>query len=125
MANSVDYVPGMSREWVGGVSFRSERNARDLRRSGHAAHSAKRRGERRGVSRLPQRCGHGGAQTRVEGTLQRLTRLPAVANSYVVEKLVVAVESVAVSAAPIQQRVRNAWMGALVHLRPDDFEDPR
>jgi hypothetical protein len=48
-----------------------------------------------------------------------------VANSYVVEKLVLAVESLAVSAAPIQQRVRTAWMGALVHLRPDDFEDPR
>jgi hypothetical protein len=47
-----------------------------------------------------------------------------VATSYVVEKLVVAVESLAVSAAPIQQRVRNAWMDALVHLRPDDFEDP-
>ena len=47
------------------------------------------------------------------------------ANSYVVEKLVVAVESLAVSAAPIQQRVRNAWMSALVHLRPDDFDDPR
>jgi len=47
-----------------------------------------------------------------------------VATGYVLEKLVVAVESLAVSAAPIQQRVRNAWMDALVHLRPDDFEDP-
>jgi hypothetical protein len=47
-----------------------------------------------------------------------------VATSYVLEKLVVAVESLAVSAAPIQQRVGNAWMDALVHLRPDDFEDP-
>ena len=63
-------------------------------------------------------------QSRVEGTLPRLTRLPAVATSYVVEKLVVAVESLSVSAAPIQQRVRTAWMDALVHLRPDDFEDP-
>jgi hypothetical protein len=47
-----------------------------------------------------------------------------VATDYVVEKLVVAVESLAVSAAPIQQRLGNAWLGALVHLRPDDFEDP-
>jgi hypothetical protein len=47
-----------------------------------------------------------------------------VATDYVVEKLVVAVEALAVSAAPIQQRVRNAWRDALVHLRPDDFEDP-
>jgi len=48
-----------------------------------------------------------------------------VATDYVVEKLVVAVESLAVSAASIQQRLGNAWMGALVHLRPDDFDDPR
>jgi hypothetical protein len=52
-------------------------------------------------------------------------RSTAVATDYVVEKLVVAVESLAVSAAPIQQRLGNAWMGALVHLRPDDFDDPR
>jgi hypothetical protein len=52
-------------------------------------------------------------------------RLPAVASDYVVEKLVVAVESLAVSTAPIQQRLGNAWMDALVHLRPDDFDDPR
>jgi hypothetical protein len=48
-----------------------------------------------------------------------------VATDYVVEKLVLAVESLAVSAAPIQQRVGDAWMSALVHLRPDDFGDPR
>jgi hypothetical protein len=48
-----------------------------------------------------------------------------VTTDYVVEKLVAAVESLAVSAAPIQQRLRNAWMDALVHLRPDDFDDPR
>lgn len=46
------------------------------------------------------------------------------ATDYVVEKLVAAVEALAVSSAPIQERVRNAWMVALVHLRPDDFEDP-
>jgi hypothetical protein len=46
------------------------------------------------------------------------------ATDYVVEKLVAAVEALAVSSAPIQERVRNAWMGALVHLRPDDFDDP-
>jgi hypothetical protein len=50
---------------------------------------------------------------------------PRVATDYVIEKLVVAVESLAVSAAPIQQRLGNAWTGALVHLRPDDFDDPR
>lgn len=59
------------------------------------------------------------------GDAQRLTRLRAVATDYVVEKLVLAVESLAVSAAPIQQRLGNAWIGALVHLRPDDFVDPR
>ena len=48
-------------------------------------------------------------------------RSTAVATDYVVEKLVLAVESLAVSAAPIQQRLGNAWMGALVHLRPDDL----
>jgi hypothetical protein len=48
-----------------------------------------------------------------------------VATGYVVEKLVVAVRSLAVSAGPIQQRLGNAWIGALVHLRPDDFDDPR
>jgi hypothetical protein len=48
-----------------------------------------------------------------------------VATDYVVEKLVVAVGALAVSAAPIQQRLGNAWLGALVHLRPDDFDDPR
>ena len=47
------------------------------------------------------------------------------ATGYVVEKLVVAVRSLAVSAGPIQQRLGNAWIGALVHLRPDDFDDPR
>jgi hypothetical protein len=52
-------------------------------------------------------------------------RLPAVASDYVVEKLVVAVESLAVSTAPIQQRLGRSWMDALVHLRPDDFDDPR
>lgn len=51
-------------------------------------------------------------------------RLLAVATDYVVEKLVVAVRSLAVSAGPIQQRLGNAWIGALVHLRPDDFDDP-
>jgi hypothetical protein len=59
-----------------------------------------------------------------KGHSSALPRLPAVATDYVVEKLVVAVEALAVSAAPIQQRVRDAWRGALVHLRPDDFEDP-
>jgi hypothetical protein len=48
-----------------------------------------------------------------------------VASDYVIEKLVVAVEALAVSPAPIQQRLGNAWIGALVHLRPDDFDDPR
>jgi hypothetical protein len=48
-----------------------------------------------------------------------------VATDYVVEKLVDAVRSLAVGAAPIQQRLGNAWIGALVHLRPDDFDDPR
>jgi hypothetical protein len=48
-----------------------------------------------------------------------------VATGYVVEKLVVAVRSLAVSAGPIQQRLGNAWIGALVHLRPDDFDNPR
>ena len=47
------------------------------------------------------------------------------ASDYVVEKIVVAVGSLAVSTAPMQQRLGNAWMNALVHLRPDDFEDPR
>jgi hypothetical protein len=60
-----------------------------------------------------------------KGHSSALPRLPAVATDYVVEKLVVAVEALAVSAAPIQQRVRDAWRGALVHLRPDDFDDPR
>ena len=46
------------------------------------------------------------------------------ATDYVVEKLVAAVEALAVSSAQIQERVRNAWTGALVYLRPDDFEDP-
>jgi hypothetical protein len=48
-----------------------------------------------------------------------------VATGYVVEKLVVAVRALAVSAGPIQQRLGNAWIGALVHLRPDDFDDPK
>jgi hypothetical protein len=52
-------------------------------------------------------------------------RLSAVASDYVVEKLVVAVESLTVSTAPIQQRLGKAWMDALVHLRRDDFDDPR
>ena len=47
------------------------------------------------------------------------------ATGYVVEKLVVAVRSLAVSAGPIQQRLGNGWIGALVHLRPDDFDDPK
>jgi hypothetical protein len=72
-----------------------------------------------------RRAGPGGGQNAAHGNAQRLTRLPAVATDYVVEKLVVAVESLAVSAAPIQQRLGNAWIGALVHLRPDDFDDPR
>jgi len=48
-----------------------------------------------------------------------------VATDYVIEKLVDAIELLAVSAAPIQQRLGNAWTGALVHLRSDDFHDPR
>jgi hypothetical protein len=36
-------------------------------------------------------------------------RSTAVATDYVVEKLIVAVESLAVSTAPIQQRLGNAW----------------
>ena len=52
-------------------------------------------------------------------------RSTTLTTDYVVEKLVAAVESLAVSAAPIQQRVGNAWIDALVHLRPDDFDDPR
>ena len=68
---------------------------------------------------------------RRRSTLQRLERprrvhrLLAVATDYVVEKLVDAVRSLALSAAPVQQRLGNAWIGALVHLRPDDFDDPR
>jgi hypothetical protein len=60
-----------------------------------------------------------------EAQLGRVHRLLAVATGYVVEKLVVAVRSLAVSAGPIQQRLANAWIGALVHLRPDDFDDPK
>jgi hypothetical protein len=48
-----------------------------------------------------------------------------VVSDYVIEKLLLAVESLAVSASPINQRVANAWVGALISLRPDDFGDPR
>jgi hypothetical protein len=79
------------------------------------------------IRRLLERLGGSGCTPRAGLALDSPipARLPAVASDYVVEKLVVAVESLAVSTAPIQQRLRNAWMDALVHLRPDDFDDPR
>jgi hypothetical protein len=44
-------------------------------------------------------------------------------DDYVREKLCAAHDCMATSAAPIQRRLENAWISALMRLEPSDFRD--